>query len=75
MKIFKYLMILVISIIFIGCSNLQSPKKVVSVEYSENNKIMVTTYEDGSTKVENINLLRSQSDRDDKKDDRKDRER
>ncbi len=34
---------------------------------------MVTTYEDGSTKVENLEYLRWQRDKDDRRDDRRDR--
>lgn len=75
MKTFKYLILLLISIIFIGCSNFQPAKKVVSVEYKENNKIMVTTYEDGSTKVENMDFLRYQREQEKRRDDRRDRER
>ncbi|MEI6857512.1 hypothetical protein [Psychrilyobacter sp.] len=68
MKMLKYLMILVISTIFIGCSNFQPAKKVISIEYSESDKTIVTTYEDGSTKVENLGYLRWQRDRDDRRD-------
>lgn len=70
MKIFKYLMVLAISTIFIGCSNFQPAKKVVSVEYSKNNETIVTTYEDGSTKVENVKFLEWQRDKEDRRDDR-----
>ena len=73
MKIFKCLILLLISTIFIGCSNFQPAKKIVSVEYKEANTIMVTTYEDGSTKVENLEYLRWQRDKDDRRDDRRDR--
>lgn len=75
MKVFKYLILLLISIIFIGCSNFQPAKKVVSVEYKEANTVMVTTYEDGSTKVENLEYLKWQRDKEDRRDDRRDRER
>ncbi|MGB6128318.1 MAG: hypothetical protein WBG30_06165 [Psychrilyobacter sp.] len=61
-------MILLISIIFIGCSNFQPAKKVISVEYKEGNTIVVTTYEDGSTKVENLEYLRWQRDKEDRRD-------
>jgi len=73
MKKIKYLMILLISIVFIGCSNFQPAKKIVSVEYKDGNKIMVTTYEDGTTKVENLEYLRWQRDKEDRRDDRRDR--
>lgn len=73
MKIFKYLMILLISTIFIGCSNFQPAKKVVSVEYKEANTIKVTTYEDGSTKVENMDFLRYQREQEKRSDDRRGR--
>lgn len=73
MKMLKCLIILVMSTIFIGCSNFQPTKKVVSVEYSESNKIMVTTYEDGSTKVENIDYLGWKNTQEQRKDDRRDR--
>ena len=73
MKIFKYLMILIISIIFIGCSNFQPAKEIVSIEYKEGNTVMVTTYKDGSTKVENLEYLRWQRDREDRRDDRRGR--
>ncbi|MCS5421038.1 MULTISPECIES: hypothetical protein [Psychrilyobacter] len=74
MKKFKYLMTLVISTIFIGCSNFQPPKKVVSVEYSKDNKAIVTTYEDGSTMVENVEFLKwkNKNNQEQRKDDRRD---
>jgi len=68
MKKIKYLIILLISIVFIGCSNFQPAKKVVSIEYKENNTIMVTTYEDGSTKVENLEYLKWQREKEDRRD-------
>jgi len=71
MKEIKYLMILLISIVFIGCSNFQPTKKVVSVEYKEGNTIMVTTYEDGTTKVENLEYLRWQREKEDRRDRRR----
>lgn len=71
MKKIKYLMILLISIIFIGCSNFQPAKKVISVEYKEGNTIMITTYEDGSTKIENLEYLRWQRDKEDRRDKRR----
>jgi hypothetical protein len=73
MKIFKYLMIATISMFFFSCTNYQPAKKIVSVEYLKGNTIMVTTYEDGSTKIENLDFIRYQNDRDDRRDDKKDR--
>lgn len=73
MKKSKYLIIVLISAIFMGCSNFQPVKKIVSVEYSENNKIITTTYEDGSTKIENVDFLRYQRERENRRDDRRER--
>lgn len=73
MKIFKLLILLLISIVFISCSNYQPAKKIAFVEYKENDTIKVTTYVDGTNKVENMDYLRWKSDKDDRKDDRNNR--
>ncbi len=58
MKLLKLTIIAISSIILVSCSNYQSPKTPVSVRYEDNGTIRVTTYEDGSEKVENLRYLR-----------------
>lgn len=75
MKRIKLLMILMISLIFISCGNLEPYKKVVSVEDKVAENIRITTYEDGSTKVENLGFIKLQErqEREEKKSDRRER--
>jgi len=75
MKKIKLLMILLISTIFISCSPLESYRKVISVEDKKVENVRVTTYEDGTTKVENLDFIRWQEsrERDRKKKERRDR--
>ncbi|UUV18737.1 hypothetical protein NRK67_15835 [Fusobacteria bacterium ZRK30] len=75
MKKIKFLMILLISLIFISCGNLEPYKKIVSVEDKKTENIRITTYEDGSTKVENLGFIKLQErqEREERKSDRRER--
>lgn len=75
MKKIKFLMILMISLIFISCGNLEPYKKIVSVEDNTIENIRITTYEDGTTKVENLGFIKmkERQEREDRKNDRRER--
>ena len=75
MKKIKFLMILLISLIFISCGNLEPYKKIVSVEDKTTENIRVTTYEDGSTRVEDLDFIKikERQERENKKSDRRER--
>jgi hypothetical protein len=72
MKRVRFLMILVISMIFISCGNLEPYKKIVSVEDKAIENIRITTYEDGSTKVESLDFIKWEERRE-RESDRRDR--
>lgn len=75
MKKIKFLMVLIVSLIFISCGNLEPYKKVVSVEDKPVENIRITTYEDGSTKVENLGFIKikERQERENRKNDRRER--
>ncbi|WP_028855432.1 hypothetical protein [Psychrilyobacter atlanticus] len=75
MKKIKFLMILLISLIFISCGNLEPYKKIVSVEDKTTENIRVTTYEDGSIRVEDLDFIKikERQERENKKSDRRER--
>lgn len=75
MRKIKFLMVLMISLIFISCGNLEPYKKIVSVEDNATENIRITTYEDGSTKVENLGFIKmkERQDRENRKSDRRER--
>lgn len=75
MKKIKFLMILLISLIFISCGNLEPYKKIVSVEDKTTENLRITTYEDGSTKVEDLDFIKikERQERENKKNDRRER--
>jgi len=69
----KLLMLLIISMLFISCGNLEPYKKIVLVEDKQVENIRVTTYEDGTTKVENLGFIKmkERQEREDRKSDRR----
>ncbi|MGB6128316.1 MAG: hypothetical protein WBG30_06155 [Psychrilyobacter sp.] len=69
----KLLILLIISTFFISCGNLEPYKKILSVEDKQTENIRLTTYEDGTTKVENLGFMKmkERQEREDRKKDKR----